>query len=244
MTSTTWPSPVASRCAQRDHDCERARERGDLVGERDRREQGRPVGLAVDRGEPAHRLGHRREAGTRRIRAVLAEAGDAEQDQPRIPCEQHVGAEPESFDRARPEVLDQHVGIGGERDQRIATRVGLEVEHDRALVPTEQLPRVRVAAFGWEPPHPAHTVTRRRLDLDHVGTEVREMARRARTREHGRHVDHPQTVERLHDGPRYEIVISLIMPSTACGSSFFVGSGKKQSTTYLPGASDIFWYTV
>ena len=62
---------------QRDHHCERARERGHLVGERDRRQQRRAVGLAVDRREAAHRLRDRREARLGRVGSVLAEPGDA-----------------------------------------------------------------------------------------------------------------------------------------------------------------------
>ena len=70
--------------AQRDHHRERARERGHLVGERDRRQQRRAVGFAVDRREAAHRLGHRREARSRRVRTVLTEPGDPQHDQARI----------------------------------------------------------------------------------------------------------------------------------------------------------------
>ena len=77
-------------------------------------------------------------------------------------------------------------------------RVGLEVEHDGALVAAEQLPRVRVAALGREPTHAPHTVARGRFDLDDVGAEVGEVAGRARTGEHRRHVDDAQPLERLH----------------------------------------------
>ena len=149
--------------AQRDHHRERARERGDLVGERDRREQRRAVGLAVDRGEAAHRLRHRREPRTRRVRTVLAEAGDAQDHEPGVARVQHVGTEAEPLERAGPEVLDQHVGAGREVEQRRAPGVGLEVADDAALAPAEQLPRVRVAAFGREPAHAAHAVAARAL---------------------------------------------------------------------------------
>ena len=75
---------------------------------------GGAVGLAVDRREPAHRLGHRGEAGLRRVRPVLAEAGHAQHDEARVAREQHVGAEAEALERAGPEVLDEHVGVVGE----------------------------------------------------------------------------------------------------------------------------------
>ena len=85
-----------------------------------------------------------------------------------------------------------------EREQRVATAVRLEVEHDGALVAAEQLPRIRVAALGREPTHAANAVAGRRFDLDDVGAEVAEVTGRARTGEHRRHVDDAQPVERLH----------------------------------------------
>ena len=148
--------------AQRDHHRERAGERGDLVGQRDRREERRAVGLAVDRREPAHRLGDRRESRLRRVGAVLAEAGDAEHDEPRVARR----AAPPGRARAARCVPGRKFSTStsaasASRSSVVAAGVGLEVEHDRPLVPTEQLPRVRVAALGREPTHAANTVTAR-----------------------------------------------------------------------------------
>ena len=105
---------------------------------------------------------------------------------------------PEAFECAGPEVLDEHVGFGREIEQPLPVSVGLQVEHDAPLAPSEQLPCVGVATGGREPAHAAHTVTGGGFDLDDVGPEVGEVTRRARTREHRRHVDDPQTRECLH----------------------------------------------
>ena len=185
---------AAVALAQRDHHRERARERGDLVGERDRREQRRAVGLAVDRREAAHRLGDRREAGLRRVRAVLAEAGDAQHDEARVARRAARRGRARAA-RSCPgrKFSTSTSAASARRSSASRPGVGLQVEHDRALVPAEQLPRVRVAALGREPTHAAHAVTGRRLDLHDVGAEVGEVAGRARAREHRRHVDHPQT---------------------------------------------------
>ena len=95
----------------RHHRGERSDEAGHLVGERDRRQQRLPVGLAGQRGEAGHRLGDGGEArpATRTgpvwpkpVTRVITSAGCGEQ---------LVGSEAEPFERARAEVLDQHVGI-------------------------------------------------------------------------------------------------------------------------------------
>ena len=49
------------------------------------------------------------------VRAVLAEAGDPRDHQPRVAVEQRVGREAEALERAGPEVLDEHVGVVDER---------------------------------------------------------------------------------------------------------------------------------
>ena len=147
---------------------------------------------------------------------------------------QHLRADAEAFERAGPEVLDEHVGVVGQPQQGVATVGGLQVEHDGALVPAEQLPRVGVAALGWEPPYTPDTVSARRLDLHDVGAEVGEMAGRARPREHRRHVDHTQIFERLHARRLLMGRFRLRLPSVgyACiSSSACTASGGRSTTT-------------
>ena len=193
LTSTTWPTPAV----QGDHRGERRGEPGDLVGEGDRRQQRLAVGLAVDRGEPGHRLGDRGEPRPLGVRAVLAEAGDPRDDEARVAGEQHVGPEPEPLERAGPEVLDEHVGVVDEAQQRRRrSAASLRSSDDRALVAVGQLPPQALAVALVAPRHVAQAVAAGPLDLDHVGAEVGEVAGAVRAGEHGRQVEDAQVGER------------------------------------------------
>ena len=87
---------------------------GERVADRDACAGRWPVRLAQHVAQPAHRLADRAEPGPRRVRAGLAEAGDAGEHDPRVDPGQHVVAEVPAFQRAGAEVLDQHVA---DRDQ-------------------------------------------------------------------------------------------------------------------------------
>ena len=117
---------------------------------------------------------------------------------PRLRACNTSGPRPSRSSAARPEVLDQHVGAIREFEQTIAIGVRLQVERDTTLPSPEQFPRVGVAAFGREPPHAPDTVAAGSLDLDDIGAEVGEVAGRAGTREHRRHIDDAQALERVH----------------------------------------------
>jgi hypothetical protein len=91
----------------------------DAVGEAERRQRGRAVLLAGLVGEPAHRLHQRAERAALLVRPVLAEAGDAQHHQPRVALQQDVRAEPPLLQHAGAEVLDEHVGVGGELAQQL-----------------------------------------------------------------------------------------------------------------------------
>ena len=98
FTSTTWPTPLRGDRSQTITAAARAVTSSvSAIGG----SSGRPSGLAVDRGEPAHRLGDRGEPGLGRIRPVLPEAGDAQDDEARVARREHLGAEAEPFERAR-----------------------------------------------------------------------------------------------------------------------------------------------
>ena len=103
-----------------DHRGERRRQPGDLVGERDRRQQWLAVRLAVDRREARHRLGDRGEPGPLGVRAGLPEPGHARDHEPVVAGEQDVGSEPEPLERAGAEVLDQHVGVVEQPEEHVA----------------------------------------------------------------------------------------------------------------------------
>ena len=109
---------------------------------------GGPSGSPVMRREAAHRLGQAAEAGPRRVRTDLAEAGDARDHEPRVDRVEASRAEAPALERAGPEVLDQHVGVGGERRQQVGALGLAEVERDRALVAAERLPPQGDAVLG------------------------------------------------------------------------------------------------
>ena len=187
---------LTDAAVHRDHRGERGRERGDLVGQRDRRQQRRAVGLTVERGEARHRLGQRGEPRTMGVRPVLTEPGDPSDHQLRVGGEQDVGCEPEPFERSRPEVLDEDIGAGAQpAHHREVVRV-LEVERDRSLVAVQQLEEQRVAV-GMKETHRAGGVSAvGPFDLDHVGAEVCEVARAVRAGHDGAGVDHAKVGER------------------------------------------------
>ena len=187
---------LAAAAVQGDHRGERRGEPRRLVGQRHRRQQRLAVRLAVDRGEPAHRLGDRREPGPPGVRAVLAEPRDPRDHEPRVAGVQHVGAEPEPLQPPGPEVLDEHGGVGDEAEQDVAVGVVLEVEHDRALAAVGQLEPQALAVALVAPRHRAQAVAVGALDLDHVGAEVGEVARAVRSGDHRRQVEHADVGER------------------------------------------------
>ena len=187
---------LAAAAVQGDHRGERRGEPRRLVGQRHRRQQRLAVRLAVDGGEPAHRLGDRREPGPPGVRAVLAEPRDARDDEPRVAGVQHVGAEPELLQPPGPEVLDEHRCVGDEAEQDVAVGVVLEVEDDRALAAVGELEPQPLAVALVAPRHRAQAVAVGALDLDHVGAEVGEVAGAVGAGDHRRQVEHADVGER------------------------------------------------
>ena len=126
------------------------------------------------------------------VGAVGAEALDGGIDQPRIDFLQLLPAKPHPVERARSEILDQHVGAGDQFAEQLLALVGLEVEGQAALVGVEDeeeqlvivLGAGDIAAFGL-------------LELDHVGPEKRQHLRARRARLVVRHVDDTETGECL-----------------------------------------------
>ena len=195
---TCWPSPVRAR-QQRGADRLGAGVAGQLVGQ-DGAHQPRPrlVGAGLHGGQPAQALDQRVEHRLGGKRTVEAEAGDGDEDELRVQRAQRLGVEAEARDRAGTEVLDEHIGRGGEPLQRRDAAGRLQVEHDRALV------AVVVQERGGEPAAPprdmAGVVARRRLDLDHVGALVGQDHGGQRSRDHRGEIDDPVSVERSWHG--------------------------------------------
>ena len=158
--------------------------------------QRRPVGLAGDAHEPAHRLQQQVVAGQARGALGGAERGDRARHKARVALAQRVAAEPPRGHQAGAEGLDQHVGALAERPRQLAVAVVDEVERDRALVAVEAEVVGRVLAVPRRSPGARVVAAAGALDLDHVGPEVAERHRRERAREHAREVGDEQPVER------------------------------------------------
>ena len=92
------------------------------------------AGQTGDRHQAAHALGDLVEARTVGIGAVLAEAGQAHVDEPRIDRAQRLVVDAEPLLHVGPVVLDQHVGGGRQLLQDRDALGRLEVERDAALV--------------------------------------------------------------------------------------------------------------
>jgi hypothetical protein len=146
-------------------------------------------------------LRHEVVARPRRVRAVLAKAGDRAIDQPRVVgCEAFV-IEPELGQAADLEILDQHVGTRGEFLDNAAAVVALEIEFDRTLaaIGAVKIGGAEMAAGGgldeWRSPGAGVIAGAFALDLDHVGAEIGEDLARPRPGEDTGKLKHAQTVQ-------------------------------------------------
>jgi hypothetical protein len=124
-------------------------------------------------------------AGTRRERAIRAEAGDRAVDEARVRFAQHVVTHAEARHDAWPETFHEYVGVARQVDQRRAAVGAFQVEHALALAPV-QLPieRARDArgAVGFALQDRARVVAfAGRLDFQDIRAEFREPHRRERT---------------------------------------------------------------
>ena len=170
---------------QRREDAERGEQAAGHVGDRAADAHRAFAGLAGDRHDAAHALRDLVEAWTVAVRAVLAEAGNAGEDDARIHLRERLVIDAEAELDVGPEVLHHHVGRLYEPEEDVLGLGQLEVERHRALVAVQVL-HVRPVA------RTAHVLVRirarRRFDLDHVGAEVGELAHTTRTGAHARQV--------------------------------------------------------
>ena len=155
------------------------------------------------------------------VRAVLAVAGDRAVDQPRVDLPQAVVADAQAVQDARPERLEEDVGVAGEAQQHVAALVGLEIDPDRALAPVERQEERRVGALLGAlvvRRRPAHVVAHAGvLDLDHVGAEVAEQQRAEPAGQQPREVEDAQPLERTHAAALAGSASSLRASSTVAG---------------------------
>ena len=109
---------------------------------------------------------------------------------------QFLIAEAEPFHGARREVLDQHVGAGDQPAQDFLAAVGLQVEHDAALVAVHHQEGRGLVADLRRHGMPGVVAVRPFLDLDDVGAHVGEHQGAGRTSHHMGEIDDLQAGQR------------------------------------------------
>ena len=145
--------------------------RGEIVEHRAEHELGLVGAAALEHRHAAEALQHLVEPALVAERALIAITGQPGIDQARVdPSEARiVDAEPGRHRGA--EILDQHIGALDQPMQHRETFLLLQIEREGALaaVRAEKEPRLARQAGGKLAQH----VALRRLDLDHIGAEVR-----------------------------------------------------------------------
>ena len=176
-------------------------EGGDPVGQHERRQGGRPVGLADHVGEAAHRLGQRAVAGAVALGAAPAVAGDVQHHDVRVGGVHRLVVDAPALEGARPVADDQHVADVEQPVEQLLALGLAQVERDAALVAADALPHEADAVAAVAPR--AHRVAGAgRLDLDDLGAELAERGAHHRARGEGRRFDDPQPVQRTGSAGR------------------------------------------
>ena len=130
---------------QRDQDALRQESAGHDVGDGDADAQRALAGKSRHRHDAGHALRDLVDRGTLGIGTILAEAGNAAIDDPRIALSDRLEIDAEPSCDARAHVLDDDVGLFGKPHEDLAALVGLQVERDGALVAMQVL-EVRTVA--------------------------------------------------------------------------------------------------
>ncbi len=113
------------------------------------------------------------------IGAVSAVSGHERVHQTRVRLEQLIRAETQPLERVDAQVGQEDVGLGDHAVQRVASTLFLEIEHHAALAAIVEIERwgLRLAVPHDHLEHAPHRVPLGRLDLDDLGSPVRQDAR-------------------------------------------------------------------
>jgi hypothetical protein len=149
--------------------------------------------------QPRLTLDHHVVAGFVPARPGGAVAGNRTVDQPRVQLARAIRTESEPLERARPEVLDHHVG-GAEKLREERPSVGrLEIDRHALLVAIDA-EEVRAPAADERAPGSRIVAVPRILDLDHLGTHVAQQHGAEGTGEHAGEVDDLEAAQRQLGG--------------------------------------------
>src|SRR5215217_2222073 len=134
--------------------------------------------------QPRHCLDEQILTGQLTLRALLSVPGDRGIDEPWIDLAQRLVVESKAIDDSRPEVLHYHIRLCGEAASHLLRLRPFEVERDTPHIAmrqqeewTDPVQEVVAPAPGPLPGTP------RRLDLDNVGTQVRQILHPSRSEE-------------------------------------------------------------
>ena len=130
-----------------------------------------------------------------RLRPAGAEAGDGQHDQARIGLRQDVISQPQPAHDVGPVVLDQDVGLADQVQHQLPGAGCAQVDADVALAGVLLVEKAGYATL--HPPPITGDVALRRLDLDHVGAQVREQAPGEGTGQDAGEIQHPQPGQRI-----------------------------------------------
>ena len=206
---------------EREQHADRAVQRRQRVADGDAAAHRHATRLAGEVAQAAHRLADDTEAGPVTIRAGLAIARDAQDDEAGVDRGERVGPETPAFERAGAKVLDQHIGLGDQPAREVLAFGLAQVERQRPLVARLHLPPDRRAVLQ-QPPVAQRIPGTRRLDLDHLGTELAEQLAGERTGDELTHLDDAHALQgrgKLTDRKRRAGLSTELMDASPCESS-------------------------
>jgi len=147
----------------------------------------------VDAAEAGVERAVRRHLAERPAAAVALGRGV---DHPRVHRAHGFVAESAPVERTAALVLGDHVGGGAEGERELAAPLGGEIEGDAAPAPALLVEReARVDHLDLAASHAQHVGVGHRLDLDHVGTELRQDSAELGHDRGDAELDDPQPVE-------------------------------------------------
>ena len=129
--------------------------------------------LSREMSQATHGFSYYTKAGLVAVGATLSVAADAKHDEFRVQGQQSLRAQAPAFNGARPEVFNQHIGLGGQlADNSLSSRL-FQIEDQRAFVSRLHLPPDRGTVLE-QSPLPQGIARARGLDFDDISTKIRK----------------------------------------------------------------------